>query len=126
MEFYVTVYWGRRNVGSTFVDVAVDDPEYELLMQCCRENIGIDECRSLETVYLEITEQARAEIKKEPAFREEDDDGELVFEIELPDEIADAVEAEDEGTGSAEEEQSAFDPDEDEDDDDWIFLSWLL
>ena len=114
MEFYVTVYRGRRNVGSAFVDVKVDDLGYELLKQCCREGLGIDECGGLETVYLEITEQARAEIEKEPAFREEDDDGELVFEIELPDEIADAVEAEDEETGSAEEEQSAFDPDEDE------------
>ncbi len=128
MEFYVTVYRGRRNVGSAFVDVIVDDLEYELLKQCYREGLGIDECGGLEGVYLEITEQAREEIERELIFREwNDDDGEPFFDIELPDEIADAVEAEDEETESAEEEQPAFDQEEDEDDDDdWIFFQWLL
>lgn len=89
LEFTVSICLGGGYGGDICVEVEVTDKEYELLKKCCREGEEIESFKGLKPLYKRIVAAARDESED---FDPEDAD----YGIEIPDEVYEAVESEDE------------------------------
>ena len=99
IEFTVTVCLGRGDGGDVCVDVSVSDEEYELLLQCCREDRDIGSYDGLSDLCRRIEEAAQSENEScmyEFGYDEEIDYSTASYMISMPDEIIRAVEEEEE------------------------------
>lgn len=59
LSFTVTLCYGSGDGGDIAVDVEVTDEEYRLLVQCYREDVEIEECEELESLYQRICAEAK-------------------------------------------------------------------
>ena len=88
-EFDVTVCLGRGDGGDVCVSMSVSETEYELLKQCCRDDMSPADCAGLEELCAAIEEAAIDECRY--AFPRELGDDESTDEADNYDEYADAT-----------------------------------
>ena len=95
LEFPVMICLGGGDGGEVSVCVEVTDEEYELLIQCCREDAEIDGYDGLESLYDRIAEAARDEDECCSSDDEEEDTyyDDAYYMISFPDEICIAAES---------------------------------
>ncbi len=99
LEFTVTMCLGYGDGGDVCVTVDVTEKEYELLKQCCRDEIDIYDCGELEDLCSRIEAEARSEndfIMSGLGDDEEMDYDSISYMIDIPDEIYESVEEEEE------------------------------
>lgn len=94
LEFTVTICLGREAYGDICVEVEVSNKEYRLLKECCREGEEIESYDGLEDLYERIIAEARAESESCAPDDCDIDYDEADYGVEIPDEIAEAVEDE--------------------------------
>lgn len=105
LEFWITVCLGGGDGGDITVNVDVTEEEYELLVQCSREEDEIDMYAGLENLCERIREAAADEVDSCNAeFGIEEDYSDADYAIQMPDCIWQAAHA---------------DEDEDEDEEDF-------
>lgn len=97
LEFPVTICLGGGDGGEVAFDVEVTDEEFELLKKCCREDIeGIDSYEGLEDLYQRVIAEARGESEfndPEDCYIDYDDAN---YFVDMPYEIYQIIEAENE------------------------------
>ncbi len=99
LDFIVTLCLGGGDGGDVEVTVNVTDEEYELLRQCCREGIEIEDCEGLEDLCDRIKEAAADENESCMEFLDSDEEidyDSISYIIGMPSEISDSAEDESE------------------------------
>ena len=94
MEFWVTICLGYGDGGDVCIEEPVSEEERELLMECCREDMDMCDCEGLEDLCERIENAARDESECCGPEDDETDYDDASYMIAIPDEICDAVEAE--------------------------------
>lgn len=86
LEFWVTVCMGRGDGGDITVEVEVTDEEYEMLVQCSREEDEIEEYTGLEALCDRIRDEAAEQVEcSNIEFGIEEDYSDAKYVIQMPD-----------------------------------------
>lgn len=90
ITFWVGVCLCRGDGGDVMVDIKVTDEEYETILECCRNEEDIDECKKLSALRSRIVAAAETEAASCDEDSDIDYHTDVWYVVQMPDEIREA------------------------------------
>lgn len=91
ISFWVGVCLGRGDSGDVMVDIDVSEDEYNALLDCCRNEGEIDECKKLSFLRSRIVAAAETEAASYDEESAIDYHTDVWYVVQMPDEIREAA-----------------------------------